>query len=407
MRNIKIIPEISKKLGYILSVILLLVSTRTSGPSRSYIFVFLMLCLVVFVFKFKKFKLDSFFGKYCIFMFLLILSYTVYFRSFNPQFSVSLFQSGLIAYFVLKMLGRSFFDNLSHIIYLLALISLPLFLIQQFYYEDLHTINNFLEANFNGFQFGGDYDSNSIIYSMKDNARTRNSGFMWEPGAFAAFLSIGILFNLLRTNMKLEYRTMIMVIAMVTTFSTMGYIALLFIYIFYIGQSQKHKSILFLPLIVTAVFLVWRLDFMAEKIATEFNNIDNVSNIAFSSSLVKHERVSLGRMGSLILDFKDFLRYPVLGVGGEFEAKSRSFYTNFNRTNGWGNYLVTFGLIGVILFFYNMTKSFKLIFFQYSTKAYHAGIIVILIITFSNHILTQPLFLGLQLYHFIGIKYDG
>jgi hypothetical protein len=392
----------NSRIDLILSIILYIISTRTSVISLSNIFSLLIMLVLFFVyFDIKRYSLDKGFFKLLFFYIALIFLYTIFFQSFNPMFSLTLIEAGISAYLVLKMVGMRFFIYFVRITYVLALISLPLFLIQQFFYGELNAINSLIESIIPSWEFGGALDSNSFIYTMKENAPDRNSGFMWEPGAFAAYLSLAIYFHVITTNFKLDRVLIVLTLALLTTFSSMGYIALSALIILYVIRKHSNHIVLFVPVLVIALIFIFKLDFMTSKLETEYNNVEHVTDNAFSSNVINNERVSLGRMASLQLDFQDFLKYPIIGIGGEHEARTKSNYVLLNRTNGWGFFIVTFGSLGIFLFFFNLNRSFKLITANYNEKYHWAGIIVILILSFSNHLLTQPVFIGLQIFHFI------
>ena len=68
---------------------------------------------------------------------------------------------------------------------------------------------------------------------------------------------------------------------------------------------------------------------------------------------------SLGRFGSLMVDYNDFKEHPLLGYGmqrkdGNIQLRTQSIYsdTKLVRVNGFSDRLVSFGIVG--MFFYSL-----------------------------------------------------
>ncbi|MEG2599617.1 MAG: hypothetical protein RSA66_09100 [Muribaculaceae bacterium] len=97
----------------------------------------------------------------------------------------------------------------------------------------------------------------------------RNSGFMWEPGAFAYVLILMISINLIRNGANLtSKRVIVYIIALITTFSTSGYLALFAILLFtLIGKGRSVFAYIVLSLLVVgAVLLYSNASFLGEEI---------------------------------------------------------------------------------------------------------------------------------------------
>ena len=67
----------------------------------------------------------------------------------------------------------------------------------------------------------------------------RNCGFTWEPGGFACFLILAIIINLASNKFKIRNKSlMILILSLITTFSTTGYMAFAFIMIWYLFNTE-------------------------------------------------------------------------------------------------------------------------------------------------------------------------
>jgi hypothetical protein len=146
----------------------------------------------------------------------------------------------------------------------------------------------------------------------------RNYGLFWEPGAFQTYLNLALIFELfINDKIRMKY-IVVFVIAIATTFSTTGYIALLPILLAYILNNrimvQKHKhtykyyaAIIF----VSCVILKLLPDNYAFLAFGKLNGL-------FTDSEISNFSVSV-RMNSIIYPFYEFIKSPAIGVGyGKF-----------------------------------------------------------------------------------------
>ena len=140
----------------------------------------------------------------------------------------------------------------------------------------------------------------------------RNFGVFREPGVFQMFLIIGLLFQmfvLIKPNIKVQ---ILYIVALVTTFSTTGYIALIFVSILYLikknrSKGEKHsKAIVIICLSLIFIYLLLFTDFIfKEEYGSVFGKLANTNN---STSFV-------ARLASVVVNLRLFLNSPILGVG--------------------------------------------------------------------------------------------
>jgi hypothetical protein len=110
----------------------------------------------------------------------------------------------------------------------------------------------------------------------------------------------------------------VFVIALLTTFSTTGYAMFIIMVFFFIYNQPFRKVAWVIPFAVVFTVLIFMLPFMADKISetTEYNT----EELIYRS--IKHgTQYAPQRFESLQIDFKDFLNHPVLGYGGQVEAR--------------------------------------------------------------------------------------
>ncbi|MEO8399931.1 MAG: hypothetical protein ABI550_08985, partial [Ignavibacteriaceae bacterium] len=157
-----------------------------------------------------------------------------------------------------------------------------------------------------------DYIPNVLIYSLNPGATgwfdiSRNSGPFWEPGAFAGYLMIAILLNFSKDQKITNKYNVVLLIALITTFSTAGLLAFSFFLSFYFLLIRKLRiGIIFVPIILF-------LSFTAYNDIQIFNFKINESVDQLNSPVDVYSRRT--RILSAFLDLEDVTNHPVLGRG--------------------------------------------------------------------------------------------
>lgn len=241
---------------------------------------------------------------------------------------------------------------------------------------------------------------NLIVFNLNfgriKDTLIRNSGPFWEPGAFAGFLIIAIFFNILIEKSIWNKRNIILVIGLITTFSTSGLIALMVMVIFFIFFIQKKSVMLlgFIPIFLFSFYYAFNnVEVLGDKIKTE---------ILFASN---NELEGNNRIKSFVTDINDFTTSPYFGLGLDDRTRYLDYDRNgiSNRNNGISDYLVRFGLIGFSIYFLSMYKGIKklLFFFEANKNLRYLFMILIFIIGFSELYFRLPFFMALSLIPFV------
>ncbi len=170
------------------------------------------------------------------------------------------------------------------------------------------------------------YTDNIIVYNINTKGEglvwlKRNSGPFWEPGAFAGFLVLALLFNIIRKGRLNNKTNMILIFGVMSTFSTSGYVALVFVVLSYLmAQRNRIRRIVYVPLIIfTSAVLFFSVDFIGEKIQRKLSFTNQTYNTRFKSAK---------------LDLEDFMDHPFVGLGRsektrfKGERKERSIHRN-------------------------------------------------------------------------------
>lgn len=222
---------------------------------------------------------------------------------------------------------------------------------------------NFIIHNF----AAGDYVLDTIGFM-------RNCGPFWEPGMFAVFLVIALFLHNIVEKQNLRFCNVVLIIGLVTTFSTGGFLSGMIVLIAYSITARKNYFISLL-VIVCAIF-IWQylmsLDYIGAKLLDQMANTELGSDVSrFSAFLTQLEMI------------KD---HPILG-GARF-----SDYLNVgNKTLASGFLLpyVRYGIpIGSLYMFIMLVSFIKLV--KVKDNKTLGGILLfvqLLVLSFSQTIL--------------------
>lgn len=306
--------------------------------------------------------------------------------------AVILFATNLmLVLMVLHLLGWSFWIYFEKIVYYLTLLSLPIFLmniLMPSFFEGLISVfKPFTNERFFRFDDFRNYWS-AIVYvkAIKTDFLYRNCGFMWEPGAFAMIIIWGLGFNWLTNGIKMDRRTIVYSIALITTQSTAGYFAF---FILLIGANiKKVRLVNAILVIVIAYFFfvyVYNLDFIGGKVDDYLYSATNdIVNINANFDAYKVNRIQI-----LKYDLIRLFKYP-LGYGFNYQGDIIS-------VNGLSSTLLMWGIIPFVYFLVLIRKHYTQInIYTVFNKVVFLLYIGLLIMFFSNPI-SQNIFFYLLL----------
>lgn len=239
----------------------------------------------------------------------------------------------------------------------------------------------------------GSSNINIVIYNFvswqQKVVLMRNSGFAWEPGAFQFLLNLSFFYEIQRYY-KLDRRKIVYIIAIITTFSSTGYLILafnIFVYIFFNRkkiQNSKivYKFILIISLIVViAVYLILTKNSFIFKKLSLFNN-NNSANM---------------RLDDFIRDMKIFYDNILIGIG-ILKFNYLGILEKRISTNSHTLILASFGIIGYLI--YNI-----LLYTRLKQKERNYNLIFILImLAFTNEVIWLKPFLLLFIFLKKGAK---
>ncbi len=175
----------------------------------------------------------------------------------------------------------------------------------------------------------------------------RNSGFAWEPGAFACFMCFGLCFNALRTNFKLKNNLpfVVFLIALASAQSTTGYTTFAIMLAVWLIYNRKF---LWLLVLIPAFLYMMKLPFLGDKIDDQLTG--------FSDATLQNagQGDSFDRLLSFRILWDEFLRHPILGYGfAEPDFEKYGLHT----WSGIGRLLAQYGIIMSLGFFLLLINS--------------------------------------------------
>lgn len=229
---------------------------------------------------------------------------------------------------------------------------------------------------------------NHVEGNLDYDGTIRNSGMFWEPGAFQGYINlVPLMFiNELKQLWKQERRScIILLLALITTFSTTGYLVLMFI----IGSAfiKETKNVVLkvfvgAAIVAGVIYSVTSLDFLGEKMQGQFENAAMLESGDFSWS----------RFGAAVVDSYEIARSPITGNGFMMEARYPKLGDLMSGSgNGFTGAVNAFGIIAILFYIMNLyirapgiSKIDKYIF-----------TIAIVLLLQGEFFLSYPLFWGL------------
>lgn len=355
---------------------------------------------MILAFKWKLFFNTQFY--------VLLFFFTVYFLAvslkyydFRPTFLLTYFFLFFIAYTALGVLKFNLFMIYEKLLYYLAAISLVLWGFQvlaggDFLFNIISRFS-FLEE----ISFVSGRGLSTIIYSIQPYATTlinehtisRNCGFAWEPGSYSSYLAIGIYINLFmaKKDENSKKRFWVLTAAIISTFSTTGYVLLSLIMIFYLVNRDFKKILLMIPVAVIALVLFFSLPFMKDKIVELIREPQGMNELVYQS-IGRESNITPQRFTSFMITLIDFRDNPVLGLAAHSgESWVEQIGSSISAISGIGNLLAQFGLVGFIPFILFTLKSSFLFARYFDYRGKYLLFLMMLGISVSYTIIFIPL----------------
>ena len=257
-------------------------------------------------------------------------------------------------------------------------------------------------------------DCNFFVFGLSGQFEMgfrRNLGFTWEPGRYACFLVLGLFVNLTinRCKIKSNRNFWILFLSLLSTFSTTGYVCMLFIFVYYVMNRNVLVKLFVAGLFAVLFPIILALSFMEVKIKDNMFKIDksDVINAEYYMNEKNMDVLVPQRGLGAWIDVRNFIHDPLLGYAS-YE------YSYGNTVLSKGSKIVTSnGLIKIFaehgfayaLFFYAMLFRSSVSF----AKRYKVKGPLILGIVFATISFSYDFWGGFFLYfvlYSLFVKYD-
>lgn len=251
---------------------------------------------------------------------------------------------GLFTILFYKFKKLDILDSYIKIIAVFSIISLPFFILNQFgtYGFEIGSIKSLVFYTFMG-------DSNDFSY-------IRNAGMFWEPGAFAGYLLLALLFIAIKNGKfsigSYKKEVLWIIIGLITSQSTTGFLVLLVILMIYAMQNFSWGKIIIFPLfLMIAIWSYTKLPFLQEKIESQFIGAEEMDDMDINNT----------RFGSLNMDWQYIKSQPIFGNGLDIKTRYR-FHPDvtpdedIGNGNGMSNFLAFWGIPFFIFWLYGVYK---------------------------------------------------
>jgi len=366
--------------------------------------ILLLSCLwALLIFTQRKKKWNYFILKYLLAFFIITAGQLIIFSVFPVITVLGYTLRIFLAFCVIKIIGKFFVDYYIKIIYFFSVISFFFFFSTLIYndFERFFTsyITPFFDLPQDASSFYG-LSPNILIFNFNStldrpgSVLIRNSGPFWEPGAFAGFTIVALIFSIIKTNKLFNRTNMVFMLAIITTFSTAGYVAFFLLVVSYSIQNVKssYKYFIFPAIIIGSFYSYYNLEFLNSKINNDIETVDasNTSN----------------RFVSALTDIEDIKKYWLFGRGFNEETrfdKSAGAGLDRHRNNGITALLVNTGVIVSFLYFFLIFKFLKRFCMLNDVNKYFAysSLMVILTFGFAEGYFNRILFIALTMLFFV------
>ncbi|TZF84453.1 hypothetical protein FW774_05510 [Pedobacter sp. BS3] len=289
-----------------------------------------------------------------------------------------------VVYYMIREYKAYFMESLMQVVYGLVLITVPFYIVQLL---DPGLLKSLL-APFN-FSFAEQARSGGIyvfFFNLNPFTLFRNSGFMWEPGAFGGILLFLIIYEYVRNDKQINRKIVVLSLYALTTISTTTYLALLlFACLILLKKNRKQPVVLFVSLsvFVLAAIETYNLPFMGSKINSYLNNNTDYTTIDENINGGYTTGSSIGRFAGLLIVMKRLEKSPVVGNGWDNDYSDLGLSDKWSNPNGLASVLGKFGILGVAFLVYGLYS-----FVSYSKKGMvleEAVLVLILLFpVFSN-----------------------
>lgn len=271
--------------------------------------------------------------------------------------SLKFFALIIMIYHLVNQFGRHFTDSLFKVMYSMTLVTIPFYIFQ---IVDVNLLSALLEPfNFSvtsQSDLGGTY---VFFFNLNPWQPDRNSGFMWEAGAFGAMIVFLLVYRYIFIDrMSITKTSMFLFAYAATTISTTTYMALFFC-LFFLALQRNRKNVLklsvYLGVTILLVIPIYNSPFMKGKIDKYLDqNVDYNQIYQNREYTEANSSASIGRFAGLLIEVDRVKNRPILGYGWDDDYEVVGIGNVWSNPNGLAVLLGKFGLLGITLILYGL-----------------------------------------------------
>lgn len=243
--------------------------------------------------------------------------------------------------------------------------------------------------NINGVEY-----KTAIIFNYIPSIPERNCGMFWEPGIFATYLSISLIFELIFKKRKTSFfRIIIFSLGIITANSSAGFALLPLCLLLLLTKKRKNKnlSLFFNLLTVILIFVIIFAFFNLESLLQN----SPLANNEYVQKLLLENMESQSRVQALEHNMNIFFDFPIFGAGISYVSDHMQFVADTSTTT----YLLSaFGILGSLYTIFWAYGIFRQKNLNFLTKLL-IFVIIIFIINKEPH--SQILFTWCLLFYFL------
>lgn len=308
------------------------------------IYLLVAITILLILICFTKIKNVSIIMNYYYMSFIMLLIFMIITYVINVEFDstflyVNMFAVLIMSFCISWLIEMSTFIN----IYIKCLKYITI--ISLFFYF----IENFLNIrlNFPIISTANASYKNGIVFFQLIGLENRNTGIFWEPGLFASFLIVGMVFEISFKKLKASYSNLfIFFIGLLTTNSTAGYMLIPLVFALFISENFKgyHRVLLWISITFVGITFYLFYDQLILYLVK--------SNPDLFLKLINNSSNSTTRTNGPLLNIDIFKQKPFFGVGfskatEDFIKRAASWNAD-SQTSTSTFYLAAMGMPGLI-----------------------------------------------------------
>ncbi len=326
----------------------------TDNKSK-YIFISFVVLLAIWHHDFFNPKKGIVYYQFLLFFVLLFIFQRLTLGYLSIESAIGFIAKITLGYIIVRFLGRNFKYAYLQVMFFVSIISLLGYAWNILGYDIPYL--QYIPATS---EYAFDEGRNLILFHQNGEG-LRNSGMFWEPGVFGCYicllfaLYLGNIRNLIRTN---KWKLLIILIALITTFSTTAYIVLFIIGVatIYIEYSKRYGPYVLVILMgfgILAYFTYENTDFLKDKIDSQI----------YEASKRDVGEFAPDRISAFLFDLHYIKKHPLIGNAYDTSTRFADHPSLQDEVlghgNGFSDFVASMGILSLLFYSFYILKNNK------------------------------------------------